>query len=179
MVGQSRFGRDRLEPRYMFEKLFTRLFDIIKACLNPLEPVSLNEPVRHIFNSFTLHVGLECIHTLLLIWLHIIPAIINTTIVLCSLICCHSIFSLIICVVCLGRRDIDRILPVVAWVIDIIRIRRNNWLFEFLKVLLIRPLLVKVGFSCWSTTTRTLLITYQSWIYRRNHNDIISYQYNS
>ena len=85
------------------------------------------------------NVLLQGIDASLLILCHVLPAVMNTSIILSLVIPGDLVPLLWDEEVGLGRRYIVRILHVVAWIVFAVYIWRVNWLLEFLKPLFVGP----------------------------------------
>jgi len=145
MICQSRFDRDCLQPFNVLEKLLSSLFHIVEARLYPLEPVTFLEARWHLRHSLVSNVLLECVHTNDLEFGQVVPAEVNSSVILCFFIMSLGIFPVWDEKVSIRRRHVVSVLLVVKGIVNVFSIRVLNGLLEFFKVLLICPLFVKVG----------------------------------
>ena len=128
----------------MLNKLRSGLLNVIEARLDPLEPISLLKTWRHLY-TLPIHAVLERLHPMALILGDIVPAEVNAPIILTLDIVRHNVFAVGHKVVKVGRRDIHRILAVVARIVGIVGVGLIHRLLQFFKILLISPLFVPVA----------------------------------
>jgi hypothetical protein len=176
MICQARFDRDCLQPFDVLVKLLSSLFNIVEARLYPLEPVSFLEAGRHLRHTFASNVLLECVHPIDLILSQVVPTEVNSSVILCFFIMSLGIFPIWDKKVSVGRRHVVSVLLVVKRIVNVIWVRVLNRLFNFFKVFLISPLLVKVGLlvarvSQLGHSTRVIVVprVYQHALGRRYH----------
>ena len=128
----------------MLNQLRSGLLNVIEAGLDPLEPIPLLKTGRHLY-TLPIHAVLERLHPIALVLGDIVPAEVNAPIILALDVERHNVFAVRHKVVKVGRRDIHRILAVVARIVRIVGVRLIHRLLQFFEIFLISPLFVPVA----------------------------------
>ena len=144
MIPQVWLWRNRIKPIDMLDQLGCCLFNIIEARLDPLEPITFQELWWH-DDALTLHTVLECIYAVLLILSYIVPAVVDTPIILSLHISSNHILTIWYEEVDFRWWNIHCILAIVARIIGIVWIRMFDRLLQLLQVFGIRPFFVPVS----------------------------------
>ena len=124
----------------MRHKLITSLLDIIEASLDPFEPVSFSEALRGVTATNLSNILLQILDAFHFIISKVVPAKIHTSIILRLVIRRQLVLLLWDEKVGSKRRNIVRILAVVAIVILVVNIWLVDRLRELLLILFVCPL---------------------------------------